>query len=171
MQNKKATWGLILILSLAICCFGLAREPSGNYDFNYEIAELQAPKYNQQNMESLTIQYAGVGGFDFCKKVELGHHFFYYLGWSNDALRVFAFEDNEGIGGSMIFRDDVDIWVNNKHYVVFGQNPEHKYSQYTLQITENGRVIKNITVDISKEDYILDAYLLDNYYNWNLTYN
>lgn len=169
MQNKKVI--LIVVLFVAVGWFGFSRPNYGNYVFDYEIAESMAPKYDQQNMEKLAIRYAN--DFAFCKKVELGHHFFYYLVRIGDKLHIFGFEHDEEIGGSMIApkRDDINIWVYNKHYVVFGQNPERKYSQYTLQITENGRVIKNITVDISQEEYILDAYLLDNYYNWQLSYN
>lgn len=127
---------------------------------------------------------AGYDSFELCNKYIDGKYF-YYTAWCSSQLdnkpmyMMWVYKGNQVIAGDITtghIQDGSDIKAYRvksqtvEQYVVFGHNPDKKYSSYTLDLLDNNQVAKEYVVDIADKEHILDVYDCDKIYIPRLTF-
>lgn len=133
---------------------------------------------NQKNFAS------GYDSFELCNK-HIDGNYFYYTAWCSSQpdnkpmYMMWVYKGNQVIAGDITtghIREGEDIKAYRvksqtiEQYVVFGHNPDKKYSSYTLDLLDNNQVAKEYVVDIADKEHILDVYDCDKIYIPRLTF-
>lgn len=172
-MTKKQLAVVLLCVVLLVC---------GRLWLSPLVKEMQTKDIDYANRERFAWSYQY--DFELCNSVIRGNYF-YYTAWcdfqSHDepmyVLRVF--EGKRNIAGDITtghIREGNDIKAYRvksqtvEQYVVFGHNPDKKYSSYTLDLLDNNQVAKEYVVDIADKEHILDVYDCDKIYIPRLTF-
>ena len=142
-------------------------------------------KSNMEKIDKkLEKKYSDNSDYKIIRKEE-NKNYIAYLGHDKERIYLDIFKDNDFFGGSdmkieqIILRDLISNYSFSQEetlIIVWGKNKDLNYKSYkwttdkvedfnTQMETDIGRDNRVITKEIDNEEYILDIYIMESYYN------